>query len=592
MIEFILINPLDLAIDLIVFVVGVTGISFAGGLYLRNRKLRESSEKTKAEMNRRFYELSMLKELGERAGYSLDVENVADVIISSLHHLIPYATVSYLLLRSDRPIFKTYVEQPVSQQFVDEIKKRMQDSVNALLGKDIFLKDAEEVISGELLLYDAENKIRSFFNIPIVVGEEVVGVLTVAHHEEGLYEEEEMTILYRIIGQAGRALTRLKEVVVAEERKLNAMVQSMVEGVIMTDKDYRVIVANPAAKKMLNAEEKDTLNIFDLIDELGREVAIRGKLEESIKMDKIIVEDDVLVKSKFYKIFIAPVKDTEAKNSGEILGGVVIFHDITGEKELEKLREDFTSMVVHELRTPLGNIQKTTDLILREDHDKPIKEYEEYLGMMSESTQEMLRWVGDLLDAAKIEAGKFQVIKQKNNLKKVSERCLRFIEVSAKSEKVKLTTHFAKELPEEIVFDEKRVCQVLNDLVGNALKFTEAGGEISVCVFLHLKKQPSKQEVLKGGIPCFIEGDEEAIRNLSDSVVITVNDTGRGIAEEDIPLLFNRYQQIKERMTDKDKQGTGLGLVISKGIVEAHGGIIGVQSKVGEGSTFYFTIPI
>ena len=111
-------------------------------------------------------------------------------------------------------------------------------------------------------------------------------MLTIADIKAGLYKEEEMTILYKITQQASQAVTKLQEVVAIEQGKFNAMVSSMAEGVVMTDPDYRILVVNPAAKKAVGLENKKELTIFDFIDKLSGKFDVRGKIEESVKLDK------------------------------------------------------------------------------------------------------------------------------------------------------------------------------------------------------------------------------------------------------------------------------------------------------------------
>ncbi len=574
------------------FILGIFGILLALFFYVKNRTLVLQIQKREEIMNHKFYEVAVLKEIGERTGYSLDVENITDVIISSLHHLVEYGVVSYILLGEENGgVCKMRISKPVSRKFINEMKTRMLASLSALLDKDIPEKGIEEVLSGESLSSGAVEPVRSFFNIPLAIGDEVRGVLTVAHYKKGLYKEEEMTILYKIVGQASSALVRLKNVIAREEMKLNSMVESMVEGVVMTDKEYRVIVANPAAKVIIGKGDKKEVDVFDFMEALGRSFAFKGKLEESVTYNKIIVESDVLINDKFYQIFISPVKNMEDSSGEDVLGGVVIFHDITHEKEVGRLRQDFTSMVIHELRTPLGNIQKTLDLIKHEGANKKVKTYEEYIEMMYKSSGEMLQWVGDLLDTSKIEMGTFKVLLQKENPKDAINECIQSIKEKVNCRGVSFVVHFAQDISEEVMFDKRRICHALRNLVENSLRFVHEGGQVVVEVLRHKNGRAITDEFVKDGNDWFIVGDEKDISALPDSIFIAVTDTGRGITEEDIPLLFNRFQQVKERMTDKEMIGTGMGLVIAKGIAEAHGGIIGARSRKGEGSTFYFSIP-
>src|SRR3989338_3539558 len=155
-----------------------------------------------------------------------------------------------MLFEPDKVIFKVHLKRSVHRRFVTDIRDRMLGSLSALLDREFDKKDVKEILSGAILIEELDEPVRSFFNIPLVIDEKVVGVLTVADTKTGLYKEEEMTILYKIIQQASKAVTSLQGVVKTEQKKLNSMVESMADGVVMTDNDYRVVVANPAVKSM------------------------------------------------------------------------------------------------------------------------------------------------------------------------------------------------------------------------------------------------------------------------------------------------------------------------------------------------------
>lgn len=556
-------------------------------LFMRNARAETEARERTAEINRRMYELAILKELGERIGYSLNIQKIADIITGSLRQFIEYSAVSYMLLGGDKIIFKIHLEKSVNRAFVENVKERMLGSLSALLGTELKRGDLEEILSGAILVEDAEKPVRSFFNIPLVIGARVAGVLTVAHTEEGRYKEEEMTILYKIIQQASSAVTKLEEVVATEERKLNSMVESMTEGVVMTDTDYRIVVANPAAREAAGIAEKKNPTIFDFIDRLGGAFDIRGKLEESVKLDKAIETPEVLIGERFFQIFVAPVKSVFGMARNEVLGGVAIFHDITREKEVTQMREDFTSMMVHELRSPLEGIRTMAESVLAKK-----KVAKEYIPIIHRSASQMLDLVSGLLDAAKIEAGKFEIAREPNDLARLIMDRIAFYGASAKAARIELTAAVSPALPKDARFDGEGIRRVLDNLLSNALKFTSAGGAIAVSAFLHRHGANLLNEAKEAGVAWRVTEDEKNISALGDALMLAVTDSGAGIAADRLPLLFNKFKQFRTARMAGGQRGTGLGLAIAKGIVEAHGGMIGVASEEGRGSTFYFTIPL
>ncbi len=564
----------------------------AGFSYWFVKKLKVKVKEKEEETRRRMYELAILKEVGDRIGYSLNLEKIVDIITGSLSQFIEYSAASYMLLEPEKILFKTELQIPASKEFIGDIKKRMLDSLSALLDKKLYEKDVEEIITGAIATEEVKDSVSSFFNIPLVIGGNVVGVLTVAHTKEGLYKEKEMTLLYKIVKQASQAVSRLEDVIKTEQGKVGAMVESMTDGVVMTDKDYRVVVTNPSAKRIIGIDEQKDATIFDFINHLGKKFDIRGRLEESVTLNKIFIENEVILGDKVFQIFVSPVKKEDTLNKKEIFGGVVIFHDITHEKEVEKMREDFTSMMVHELRSPLDGIKKMGELMrsdpsIREDK----KTYSEYLGMMYKSSSEMLELVNDLLDVAKIESGKFDIRKIPTDIKKIIKERVQFFSTLANDANVELSILFGDSLPEKVEVDPVRIGQVLNNLISNALKFTGPNGNITIQAFMHKENESLESEVNKAGIKWFIDSNNKELEKYKNSLFIAVTDTGDGIKKENIDKLFSKFTQF-EKSTVSDKKGTGLGLSISKGIVEAHGGVIGVSSEKGIGSTFYFTIKL
>ncbi len=556
--------------------------------YFDRQTIKKNIERNKKETSDKLYEISILKELGERIGYSLNVENIIEVITGSLNQFIEYSAVSYILLRPEKLIFKTRLEKSVSRNFLDEVKNRMVKSLSALTNSDLSSVAVEEVLSGALLLEDADLSVNSYFNIPLVIADELVGILTIADHRAGLYKEEEMTILYKLTNQASKAVSRLQEIVRVEQGKLNSMVESMSEGVIMTDQDYRLLVVNPAAKKALGTQGE--ISIFNLIQKMEGRLDIRGRLEESIKLDKILEFKNVVMQDeRFYQILITPVKNVYGINKGQILGCIVVFRDTTKEKELEDLRKDFTSMMVHELRSPIDGINKIADLIIRREKDlDKNKIVFEYAPLIRNSASEMLRLVNNLLDASKIEAGKYEVFKTENNLQGLLKEKVSFYQASAESAGVELSLAVDQSLPEKFLFDRNGISEVITNLLSNAIKFSNRDSKIKLVTFLHNKTDDLVQEFSRVGIK---EADKfKKPKMQGDYVCVAISDTGRGIEADKISQLFNKFKQLKN-VTEMVK-GTGLGLFITKGIIEGHRGEISVYSEEGEGSIFFFTLPL
>lgn len=553
-------------------------------------RIRNNLDKREHEMSQRMYELSILRELGERIGYSLKIEKIVEIIAGSLRRLLDYSTVSYMIMTTtpegkERISFSVNVEEQVSKHYIQEIKDKMLNALKTMLNRDFDEYQIDETISGTITDPASSTPVGSYFNVPIIIAGTPVGIMNIASQTPKKFGEQETQILYTIMNQASEAVSKLQHVLEVEKGKLNAMVASMADGVLMIDKQKQLVVINPAARAMLGLSKDQAVNIFDVLDAVAYQFDLRTKLEESISKNQVIVLPPIVISKRYLQVLISPVKDRDKS----FIGAVVLFHDVTKEKQVEQMREDFTNMMVHELRSPLTGIRSIAGLLTSDSVKNDQKKYTEFVQLISGNSEDMLSLVNDLLDVAKIESGKFQILKKSSSIRQVAEARVASFAALAQQNDLTLTSSLAQDLPESMEFDEHKIAQVLNNFISNAIKFTGAGGKIMVSAF----PLPANRDVSEAVVerkftwPGLSKGT-----SFSDQrVVVAVTDTGTGIPADHLDKLFNKFVQL-ENAAKSEKKGSGLGLVISKGIVESHGASIGVFSEPGEGSTFYFAIPI
>jgi signal transduction histidine kinase len=231
-------------------------------------------------------------------------------------------------------------------------------------------------------------------------------------------------------------------------------------------------------------------------------------------------------------------------------------------KELFEIQKDFTSTVSHELRTPLASIKTAIDLIIKRAVGEISSDQAEVLGRAQRNVDRLKRLIDDILDLNKMEAGKLQMNFKVGDIHGAIQEVVEAQKNVAQSRGLYLKTELDEHIP-PVFFDNDRIIQVLNNLLNNAIKFTKEGG-------ITVKTQNKASE---------------------NHVVVSIIDTGEGIAEENFSKLFQKFQQI-ESAENNEEGGTGLGLAICKEIVIRHGGKIWVESKVGQGTTFSFVLPI
>jgi signal transduction histidine kinase len=230
-------------------------------------------------------------------------------------------------------------------------------------------------------------------------------------------------------------------------------------------------------------------------------------------------------------------------------------------REIAELREEFLALTTHDLRSPLTVISGVISFFTSGRLGELSPEQKNMVGMMERNTQNLIELVNDLLDAAKLESGSLQLELAPTDVRALIHEICEPLEPLAREKGITLTEDVPAELPLVVPADRAKLRRVIVNLLSNALKFTPKGGRVSVRV----------------------ERSDAEMR-------VSVTDTGVGIAAADIPLLFDKYEQARHRATRGEK-GTGLGLYITRQLVELHGGDIHVESEVGRGSTFSFTLP-
>jgi signal transduction histidine kinase len=231
-------------------------------------------------------------------------------------------------------------------------------------------------------------------------------------------------------------------------------------------------------------------------------------------------------------------------------------------RELDRMKSEFVAVVSHEVRTPLTSIQGSLELVLDERYFEMVPKMRELLRICQTNVERLRLLINDILDFSKIEASRLSLNFAPMQMGELAAEVVASVEALAGQKGIVIRVDAAEDLP-AVHADRIRVGQVLGNLLGNALKFTPEGGHVDVIV----------DAAPEGGVQC------------------VVSDSGAGIAPEDLGKLFQKFQQIDSSLTRK-QGGTGLGLVISKGLVEGHGGRIWVESEVGVGSRFCFSLPL
>jgi len=341
-----------------------------------------------------------------------------------------------------------------------------------------------------------------------------------------------------------------------EKKNTEAVVKSIAEGLVVVNAKGEVLLMNPAAEKLLGVPTDRKVG-KPITDGVGNEYMVSLSREVEGTGEKVVeyTSGDENVK-KTIRQSSAIIQDED----GRTVGMVNVLTDITKQKELDEIKKSFISNVTHELRTPIVAMSKAIE-ILTDKKGPPLNDMQQnFLGIVQRNLQHLSRLVEDLLDIAKIESGKLRLKFAPGRLDKLVSDACESLSTWANSKEIALEKDTDKSMP-EISLDSVKITQVLNNLIGNAIKFTPRGGKIFVsCTWK----------------------DEQSLK-------VSVRDTGVGIAKENLPKLFGRFEQFGDQ---QGISGTGLGLCISKEIMERHGGTVFVESEEKKGSTFTFVLPI
>ncbi len=342
----------------------------------------------------------------------------------------------------------------------------------------------------------------------------------------------------------------------AEKNKSLAIVKGISDPLIVLDPDYRVILMNNAFENIFNVNEEVMINKHFLEGIRNGEIFdfISGIFKSGSETQQKIFLVPANGEDFYFNTIVTMVKDNNANLSGMI----AIFQNVTQLKELEKIRTDFIATISHEFKTPLTSIMMGTDVLMDKGMGQLNEEQLQFIQAIREDSDRLAKLVNDLLELTRIESGKALFKFKEYNIADIIECSIKpFYQLADQQDKT-LYFNCGDDLP-YVVADFEKITWVLNNLISNALKYTNAGDEINISAGV------------KTGM-----------------MQVTVKDTGMGIPEDYTDKVFEKFVQVKDG--DMEIRGTGLGLAVVKEIIEAHHGRIWCESEIDMGSTFTFTL--
>jgi PAS domain S-box-containing protein len=354
------------------------------------------------------------------------------------------------------------------------------------------------------------------------------------------------------------------EMLIAEKKRAEAIVKSMIDGIIVLDEKKRVILVNNTAVELTGISEKDILgrevqDIADsnsLVRNLTADLVNQEPHKNKLNYIRIVFRE----KEEFFLKEIVKVNDNSIP--AKMLGYIIILKNVTGFKELDELKSGFVATVSHELRTPLSAMNMSLRLLQDDRIGSMNDEQKRITGSMKEEVKRLLKLVNELLDLSRIESGGDMLRFRQVRAEELVDAAITPMLMQLEQKNIQLETNIEAGLP-AIKADANKIAWVLINLLNNAVRYSAEGAVI----LLNVKRDENR-------------------------IIFSVKDHGTGIEPQYLSRIFGKFVQVKSKNVESLNRGVGLGLAISKEFVNAHGGEIWVKSEPGKGSEFSFSLPV
>lgn len=409
--------------------------------------------------------------------------------------------------------------------------------------------------------------VKSLLAAPLKVKSQTLGVIHVFSRNPDNFTPEDLRLFAILSSQAAVVVNSsyMYQEIEEERKKDDALLTSIGEGVMAFDKQEKIIMLNTTGEYITGYLEEELMGkspqeVLQFADKGQKPISEADQpTKKVIANGQPITLSELYLKKRNGEFFPAWASFAATRDADDkVIGGIIVFRDITEELQVEQMKQELISIATHELRTPITGIKGYLDMVIQGDTGKLNPETKEVIGEVVKINQRLADLVDDLLNVGRIEQGRIEIRPVEMDLGKLIEEVVSELQIQAKEKALNLTSQ--ADLKLMVKADPERTRQVLINLIGNAIKYTPAG---SVTV---------------------------SAEKTQNEVLVTVKDTGLGMSPEAQKKLFEKFYRVKTEKT-RAITGTGLGLWITKKLVEMMGGKISVQSEEGKGSTFSFSLP-
>ncbi len=529
---------------------------------LEYTQLRRDKERLLEQLRKRVEALSVLYDVSHQSAADAPTyESIVERVLTAVARVLPYDCGAALVALDEgrsatmRIRCRTAVSDKGLLWVRDTVLSAHRKSSGYLLPEDKVLTRVTGNASAE------EASVTGFLSqlcVPLLAQGKTVGTIALFASRPNAYGSEDGELLDSLANQTTNAIQTLRAQEDESRRRIERMVESMADGVLLTDEKNEIVVINPAARQLLRlSDDPKELTSRHLQEKLGFYPfeLVRGWEYGGAQ----VLREELRIFDRTIHSTVTPVADAR----GTLKGVVVVLRDITEQKQIEERKDEFVSMISHELRTPLTSISGALDLVLNYLAGSINEKQRRYLSMAKESTEKLNAIVDDLLDLSKFAKGRMRMSFEVTHLDELVRRAVEKYGPAMAEKRIRVQASIPDK-PLRALADPNRINQVLNNLLTNAVKFTPEQGEIRVDV------------ADNGAAPGFC--------------TVSFWNSGEPIAEADLERIFDRFEQARTART-RTIRGTGLGLAICRNIVEAHGGKIWAE-PCSDGARFVMVLPV
>lgn len=527
---------------------------------------QQSIKDTNVSLESRQKELEAIAELSKKLSMKIGIDGIMNTVREFVGNFLDFNSICFYIFSDNKNIKvvkrflnkKTGInvlrgsEKVIADFLHSENKNEKKEDIEKSFQEALAVNPKDKIVPGGNF---EDFEIRTY---KLVSGGNIMGAFCLLVEKNKLNKDVDR-ILNTVSSAVSVAIAGVRAFNVSERSKTESLVYSLSNGIIMYDENQRVVLVNPAAN-LLTGIKTDGTGMDNFLNAAkAQNVDFSHYLSRAIKQGEYSHVEVLNINESYFEVFINPVTDAVRKR----FGAALIIHDITQIKLIDRMKTEFVSVASHQLRTPLTAIKLFTEMLIGKEVGELNKDQQEYLENVYESTERMVRLVNDLLNVTRIESGRLSINPEPTEVNKFLKSVISEANPLARLKKISIDFKVKGKIP-VINLDVNLVRQVFHNLITNAIRYSgQKNGRIKIT----LEKRDAK------------------------NILISIGDNGIGIPEKVQKRIFEKFYRA-DNAVKVATEGTGLGLYVSKMIIEQSDGKIWFESKQGKGTVFFVRLPV